>query len=115
MKSLRANMMTSGSFLRRSKMLQIENKLIKLKQGDKMEKINLNNKFAVKVGKLWVDASYSNYELTEEWRNLYDLKTALKVQENVGGTIYAFPLVELDDKKLEELKTELSKTAQSEE
>lgn len=74
-----------------------------------MEKISLDNKFAVKVGKLWVDARFSNYELTTELKDIYSFKKALEVQENTGGSIHTFIPSEINADDLEALKEEMVK------
>lgn len=69
-----------------------------------MEDIKLNGNFAVKVGNLWVKKDYNEYSLSEQPKSLVEFKAAYDIANKVGGKVFMFKPVEIDDEKIEDLK-----------
>lgn len=69
-----------------------------------MEDTKINGIYAVKVGKLWVHSSYSDYELKTTPKSLVSIKEALVVADKTGGVIYQFTPTQLTAEQLDTLK-----------
>lgn len=69
-----------------------------------MEEVKFKGLYAVKVGNMWVNKNYSDYELKDTPKSLVGIKEALLMADKTGGDIYQFNPTQLTEEQLGTLR-----------